>query len=103
MNKLVEAWTKRNAVLYLIEDTKEKLLDESLTDKELTELNDKLDMLYSIRKTEHDLKKGNVTYQVDVGKLVASGIGLLGIAMILGYEKEDIVTSKSLSIAQRLL
>ena len=41
--------------------------------------------------------------RVDMNVLINAGIGLVGILLILNYEKTEILTSKSLNIAMKLI
>ena len=41
--------------------------------------------------------------KIDVNVLINAGIGLVGILLILNYEKTEILTSKSLNIAMKLI
>ena len=41
--------------------------------------------------------------KIDVNVLLNAGIGLVGILLILNYEKTEILTSKSLNIAMKLI
>lgn len=41
--------------------------------------------------------------KIDTNELIKSGIALTSILLILNYEKTEVITSKSLSIAQKLI
>lgn len=50
-------------------------------------------------------KNGDKSFmdRIDVNVLINAGIGLVGILLILNYEKTEILTSKSLNIAMKLI
>lgn len=41
--------------------------------------------------------------RIDINVLINAGIGLVGILLILNYEKTEILTSKSLNIAMKMI
>lgn len=86
----------------------EELQSMEISDVERNVLMSQLDYMINIQKNyKTNDKKNNGLDINEVLKLVASGVtaasGLIGIAMILGYEQEDIITSKSMSIATKFL
>jgi hypothetical protein len=104
MNKLIDMWVQRNAIDVRIEDCKEKLLVTDLSSTEGMELQENLERLYSLREEDRKSPNGRkIDMKIDLGSIISSAVGLVSIAMILGYEREDIVTTKSMTIAQKML
>ena len=104
MNKLIDMWVQRNAIDVCIEDCKEKLLVTDLSSTEGMELQENLERLYSLREEDRKSPNGRkIDMKIDLGSIISSAVGIVSIAMILGYEREDIVTTKSMTIAQKML
>lgn len=85
----------------------EELQSMEITDVERNVLMSQLEYMINIQGSYKKKEKNNGFDINEVLKLGASTItaatGLISIAMILGYEKEDIITSKGLSIATKFL
>lgn len=86
----------------------EELNRIDITDVDRNVLMSQLDYMVTIQKNyKTNDKKNNGLDINEVLKVGASALtaatGLISVAMILGYEKEDIITSKSLSIATKFL
>lgn len=67
------------------------------TFNEIKELKLVLDELKGVKK------RTNWADKIDVNVLINAGIGLIGIMLILNYEKTEVLTSKSISLAQKLI
>ena len=61
-----------------------------------------IDDLLKIKKSEKDVETQSKS-KIDPNTVVQAVVGLSSILLILNYEKTDIVTSKSMSIAQKML
>ena len=61
-----------------------------------------IDDLLEIKKSEKDSDKESKS-KIDPNTVIQAVVGISSILLILNYEKTDIVTSKSMSIAQRML
>lgn len=86
----------------------EELQSMEITDVERNVLMSQLEYMINIQGSYKKKEKNNNGLDInEVLKLGASTLtaatGLISIAMILGYEKEDIITSKGLSIATKFL
>jgi hypothetical protein len=56
-----------------------------------------------LKKHKSDLHIGNLFSQVNPNTIIQGLFGIVSVAMILEYEKTDVISSKSLNIAQKML
>lgn len=100
--------SNKHAMDVQISSILEELNRIDITDIDRNVLMSQLDYMVTIQKNyKTNDKKNNGLDINEVLKVGASALtaatGLISVAMILGYEKEDIITSKSLSIATKFL
>ena len=77
-----------------------QVVSGTLSDEERKEVWDYISFIDEKRK---ELTGRRWLEGIDKNILVQSGIGLLTVLLILNYEKTDILTSKSLGIAQKMI
>lgn len=100
LKELFNAYAEEHAIDIQIGRLKKDLLNLQANTQDAMDLQDQLEDLIKLR----DLDKGPAKEsKIDLGKLLNAGVSLVSIAMILDYEKEDIITTKALGIATRLL
>ena len=99
--------SKKSFAIGLLEKRIEEMYIE-LAKQDIRESN-WMETYADIRKLEavlNGVKKGSdksFMDRVDMNVLINAGIGLVGILLILNYEKTEILTSKSLNIAMKLI
>ena len=100
LKELFNAYAEEHAIDIQIGRLKKELLILPTNSTESIDCQGQIEDLIKLR----DLDKGPAKEsKIDLGKLLNAGVSLVSIAMILDYEKEDIITTKALGIATRLL
>lgn len=98
---------KQNKLVELIEEREEELykmligLDPVEHERLINNAREELVMLGEQKKIL--LEDSSWTSKIDVNTLINAGVGLVGILLILNYEKTDILTSKALSVGLRMI
>ena len=97
---------KRNLLVKLIEKREEELykmligLDPVAHEHLIKNAREELVMLGEQKKI---LEDSGWASKIDINTLISAGVGLMGILLILNYEKTDILTSKALSVGLRMI
>lgn len=100
-----------------VDPVDEKISELKLEIAQMDEKNEtseaKLELLGSlldVRKADLDIKKqkselhmGSIFSQINPNTVIQGVFGIVSIAMILEYEKTDVISSKSMNIAQKML
>lgn len=103
MNKLTKLFKHESGVDIQINRIQEELAKaEELGMDKRTELMTTLDELLDLQ-AKQKANKGECHFKVDVNALVSSGVGFAAVLLILTYEKEDIISTKGMSIAAKML
>ena len=100
LKEVYNAYAEAHAIEITIERLKRELLNQPVDSPRAVYIRESLKELVALRDLEKEPKK---QCSLDLKTIFNAGVSLVGMAMILGYEKEDIITSKALSIATRLL
>lgn len=79
----------------LIEDMK----DTSLTEEQRYKIEERLETLINYRNSMQDKRATDVW----LPKVISGVFGLVSVFIILNYEKEDVITSKSFGVATRMM
>lgn len=101
-NKIVNAYADSHAIDIRIEELKTQLRASELGSDDQTDLIDQLEDMIKLRDLEEGPKEGMFN-KIDLTTLVSNAVGFVSLAMILEYEKTDIIATKGLSIATKLL
>jgi hypothetical protein len=96
LKELFNAYAEEHAIDIQIGRLKKELLSLPANSTESMDCQGQIEDLIKLRDLDKESK-------IDLGKLLNAGVSLVSIAMILDYEKEDIITTKALGIATRLL
>ena len=98
---------KQNKLVKLIEEREEELykmligLDPVEHERLINNAREELVMLGEQKKIL--LEDSGWTSKIDINTLINAGVGLMGILLILNYEKTDILTSKALAVGLRMI
>ena len=98
---------KQNKLVELIEEREEELykmligLDPVEHERLINNAREELVMLGEQKKIL--LEDSGWTSKIDINTLINAGVGLMGILLILNYEKTDILTSKALAVGLRMI
>lgn len=104
---------KKNRIEDPIDQEINIMKQEILDEEDPKKVNEKLDLLeklvarrkeeLGLDKEKHSVRIGNIFGPINPNTLIQGFFSIVSIAMILEYEKTDIISSKSMSIAQRML
>ena len=92
-----------DAIDVKIHEQEEQLLKSKFGSDEYTNAITSLTDLYSLKELKNNSKEEVEPKVKDWGGVITSAIGFAGILAILGYEKTDVVASKAITMAQKMI
>lgn len=91
--------TNKDGVTQAIDALLEEMSALSGDDPEYAKMADQLTKLYALKEVDHKVTSNK---RVSFDTLALIGANLAGILLIVGYERENVMTSKALSLLLRL-
>lgn len=85
-----------------IEKLKKRINDPQIKDEDVPGVYEELKTLYELKKMDIDSYRVEPKVK-DWTSVITAGIGLAGIISILTFERFDVITSKALNIATRMI
>lgn len=103
LDKIKEVLMTYKAIDVKIYEAKKQLNECEPNSEMFEECMSELNDLYDIKAKLKALKKRETPFKLDLNTLISSGIGFASIILILTYENEDIITTKGINIATKML
>lgn len=91
--------SNKDGVTEAIDSLLEEMSALSGDDPEYAKMADQLTKLYALKEVDH---KVTSNMRISLDTLALIGANLAGILLIVGYERENVMTSKALSLLLRL-
>ena len=73
-----------------------------LSQDEMTEVVDEYRNLVELKKLRRESEGLNQKKSLDINTVVSAGASLVGVAMMLNFEKSDIISTKTTSLVNKL-
>lgn len=91
--------TNRDGLTEAIDSLLREMSDLNGDDPEYAKMADQLTKLYALKEIDHKVESGK---RISLDTLAVVGANIAGILMIVGYERENVLTSKALSLLMKL-
>ena len=91
--------SNKDGLTKAIDSLLEEMSALSGDDPEYAKMADQLTKLYALKEVDHKVESN---MRINLDTLAVVGANLAGILMIVGYERENVMTSKALSLLMKL-